>query len=290
MYLKAILMEWQNYLWSSDSLDLLDTEKAEQDGSWVSKAAIKACMDGIDYDANDRYLGYHSWNEFFTRRFKKDARPFDEDPMVICNGCETGAVDHDDDLQLERAYWIKAQKYSLVHLFDGDRELAEHFVGGTLYQGYLSATHYHRWHAPCSGELVTLRLIAGTYYAQYPSYVGAEHGDPVANEYSQPYIAHTAARVIFIIRNEHAGLVAFIPIGMTEVSTCVIKPGIHEGMQIKKGEEVGHFLFGGSTHLVICQKDRVKLAPWARKVNNFSTTPHKLGTELARIVNPVKSK
>lgn len=52
-------------------------------------------------------------------------------------------------------FWLKDNKYSLLDMFGGikyNKEyLAEHFVGGTVYQAFLSALSYHRWHAPVDG-------------------------------------------------------------------------------------------------------------------------------------------
>jgi phosphatidylserine decarboxylase len=45
--------------------------------------------------------------------------------------------------------------------------------------------------------------------------------------------------------------VAFVPVGMSEVSSCIIHPSITWGYQVAKGEELGHFQFGGSTHCVV---------------------------------------
>jgi phosphatidylserine decarboxylase len=66
-------------------------------------------------------------------------------------------------------------------------------------------------------------------------------------------MAHTAARAIILIEadNPVIGLVAFVPVGMSEVSSCIIRPSITSGYQVAKGEELGHFQFGGSTHCVV---------------------------------------
>jgi phosphatidylserine decarboxylase len=45
--------------------------------------------------------------------------------------------------------------------------------------------------------------------------------------------------------------VAFVPVGMSDVSTCVIHPSITSGYRVAKGEELGYFQFGGSTHCLV---------------------------------------
>ena len=130
---------------------------------------------------------------------------------------------------------------------NNDEELIKKFEGGTIYQGFLSPHTYHRFHAPCSGKVKKAKVIPGTYFSQ-PYYT-----DSSANYIaSQPYLAHVAARGIIVIEadNQALGTVAFIPIGMVDVSTVDLKP--MEGKKsVKKGENIGTFHFGGSSHLLI---------------------------------------
>jgi phosphatidylserine decarboxylase len=62
-----------------------------------------------------------------------------------------------------------------------------------------------------------------------------------------------ATRAVFLIRadNPAIGLVGFVPVGMLEVSSCLIHPGIEPGHHVAKGDELGHFQFGGSTHCLV---------------------------------------
>ena len=136
--------------------------------------------------------------------------------------------------------------------------LAEQFAGATVYQAFLSALSYHRWHAPVSGKIVKAFVRDGTYFSE-PLFEGI--GDPHTHEIDghslstgQGYIAHLATRAIIFIKadNPAIGLMAFIGIGMDEVSTCEIT--VKEGQHVKKGEETGMFHFGGSTHCLLFRK------------------------------------
>src|ERR1700691_6734817 len=66
-------------------------------------------------------------------------------------------------------------------------------------------------------------------------------------------MAHTAARAIILTEadNPVIGPVAFVPVGMSEVSSCIIDASITSGYRVAKGEELGYFQFGGSTHCLV---------------------------------------
>ncbi|MGZ4635665.1 MAG: phosphatidylserine decarboxylase [Oryzihumus sp.] len=70
---------------------------------------------------------------------------------------------------------------------------------------------------------------------------------------SQGYLAHVATRAIILIEADDPaiGLVAFVPVGMVEVSSCLIAPEVPAGHHVAKGDELGHFQFGGSTHCLV---------------------------------------
>jgi phosphatidylserine decarboxylase len=72
----------------------------------------------------------------------------------------------------------------------------DQFVGGTVYQAFLSATNYHRWHSPVAGTIVRAFVQAGTYYSEADS----EGADAVEPTNSQSYLAHVAARAVILIR------------------------------------------------------------------------------------------
>ena len=72
---------------------------------------------------------------------------------MIINACESAPYKIATDVKLADEFWIKGQPYSLRHMF-ADDPVAEQFVGGTIYQAFLSALSYHRWHSPVSGTIV----------------------------------------------------------------------------------------------------------------------------------------
>lgn len=136
--------------------------------------------------------------------------------------------------------------------------LAHEFANGTVYQAFLSALSYHRWHSPVSGTVRRAFVQDGTYFSE-PLFEGP--GDASVKEIdtggisvAQGYLSAMAARAIIVLEadNPAIGLVGFVGIGMDEVSTCDIT--VKEGQKVKKGEELGMFHFGGSTHCLIFQE------------------------------------
>lgn len=287
-HFKKVLNAWNSFLKSSASLDKLDINDPEKEGSWISKAAHEAGVwTQMEHDPNLPGYGFDSWNAFFIRKFVPGARPFLGNAATQVNiGCETTPWQYENNVALETEFWIKDVNYSLLDLFGGQEQWAAPFQGGQAYQGFLSATHYHRWNAPLDGKLVRSWVQSGTYFAQRPAQ-GEGEGTWEGTE-SQPYLGHVAARAIFVFEHPTCGYVALICIGMVEVSTCVIEPPfiVDEGaapVNITRGTEIGHFEFGGSTHMMIFQKGRVQLEDWALNAvahqNNPQPTP--MGTVIA---------
>ena len=143
-------------------------------------------------------------------------------------------------------FWIKHQQYSLDFILNMN-DLAKQFHGRTVYQAFLSATSYHRWHSPVSGTIYKTELVDGSYYS-------ATHNiqdDPASSNMSQGYLAQVAAGGIIYIQvdNPDLGLMCFVSIGMSEVSSNEIT--VKEKDKVKKGDQLGMFHFGGSTHLLI---------------------------------------
>jgi phosphatidylserine decarboxylase len=241
--LKKIMGVWCEYLTGEASLHVFnDTPRG-----WTSDTAkARVGMADFEHDPNDPHWGFRSWNDFFTRRLKAGARPVaaPDDGKVIVSPCESTpyriarAVKRQDD------FWIKGQPYSLTDMLAGD-PAAEEFVGGVVYQAFLSAFNYHRWHSPVSGTILKARTVAGTYFSEDES----EGEDPIGPNNSQAYLAHVAARgLIHILADDPAiGHVVVMPVGMGEISSCVIDAGITPGARVTKGGELGYFQYGGST-------------------------------------------
>ena len=248
--LKNILREWAVFLSSPDSRYVLNEDPAT---GWFGANASKAMpnfMKDFQCDPKAPYYGFTSWDDFFTRELRKGVRPVADpkDDRVIVNACESAPYRLAADVKLNDRFWIKEQPYSLVYMFDGDPSVRE-FVGGTIYQAYLSALCYHRWHAPLSGKIIKIKIIDGSYFATNPG-IGF---DPIAPVGSQGYLAAVATRALILIEadNPDIGLMALLFIGMGDVSSNEVT--VSEGQHVTKGDPLGTFHFGGSSYCMIFQ-------------------------------------
>jgi phosphatidylserine decarboxylase len=156
------------------------------------------------------------------------------------------------DVKLRDKFWIKGQPYSIIDMLAND-PLARQFAGCTIYQAFLSALSYHRWHSPVSGTVKRAFVQDGTYFSEPLFEATSQDGgiDVKGIAVAQGYLTALATRAIIFIEadNPAIGLMAFIGVGMDEVSTCEIT--VKEGQHIKKGDETGMFHFGGSSHCLL---------------------------------------
>jgi phosphatidylserine decarboxylase len=246
--LKHVLNCWCGFLSGPHSREHLNT--AAPDGWFCEEADKRMGLSQFIYEPAQPYWGFASWNDFFTRRFRAGARPIAEphNDKVIVSACEASPYNIQHHVELQDTFWIKSQPYSLEDLFTSrQRELARCFQGGSVYQAFLSAFNYHRWHAPVSGVIAQAYAVDGSYYSSADS----EGEDPSGLNDSQGYITALAARAVVVINCDDPaiGKVGCVFVGMADVSSCIIDalPGQH----VRKGDELGFFQYGGSTFCLV---------------------------------------
>ena len=240
---RKILQAWCDYLSGPESVSVLN----DSPRGWMCESARKSTkIDQFQVDEADPHWGFRSWNDFFTRRLRPGARPIaaPENDKVIISPCESTPYAIQADVERVDRFWVKSQRYSLRDMLAGDPAVDE-FVGGTVYQAFLDAHSYHRWHSPVGGTVRRAHVVEGTYYSEAES----EGEDPEGPKKSQGYLAHVATRALIFVEADDPtiGLVAFLAVGMVEVSSCIIDPSIRAGTRVRKGDELGYFQFGGST-------------------------------------------
>lgn len=266
--MKNILDYWGRYLQSEESSYVLNTS----DKGWLSPYALNEMakeaggdnfVDVFAVHSTDvkQKLGYTSWDDFFTRKFKPGIRPVasPDDDDVIANACESAPFRIAHDVPLKAKFWIKGQPYSLIDLLHNDPWTSK-FEGGTLYQAFLSALSYHRWNSPVSGKIVKAYNLDGTYYGEAlaQGFENPNGPDKVAANNSQAFLTSTATRAVIFIQadNPKIGLMCFVAVGMGDVSNNEITVRI--GQHVNKGDQLGMFHFGGSTHVLLFRPE-VKL-------------------------------
>ena len=249
---KNILNEWGQYLMSNYSTYVL-TDSATDPGGWFSEEALEAMPDFVETyvcEPTEPHYGYTSFDDFFVRELKPGARPVEgeDDASVIVSACEAAPLKIATDVKEYDSFWIKEQRYSMEFILNRS-PLATSFYGGTVYQGFLSPTTYHRLHSPVEGYIYDIEFIEGTYFSQ--PYFKDEN--LLFNE-AQQYMCHICTRAIYWIMadNSAIGLMAFIALGMSDVST--VETTVNKGDRVKKGQEIGMFHFGGSSHLLVFRK------------------------------------
>ncbi len=250
VHFKNMFDVWSAYLTSEASCTVLDDAA---DG-WFGPAASAAFPNFEQTyvcDPSAPFHGFKSWDDFFTRQFLPNVRPvsFPDNNDIVNSACESTVYRIAFDAKETDSFWLKGQPYSLVYMLNND-EAAGQFVGGTVYQAFLSATKYHRWHAPVNGRIARIVTVPGTYYSESPS-EGFPDPDAAGPNLSQAFITAVATRTIIFIEadNPTIGLLAFIAVGMAEVSTC--EATVKAGDVVRKGDQLGKFHFGGSTHCLI---------------------------------------
>lgn len=237
--------------------------------------------------SEDKYQGFRSFDAFFTREFRDGVRPVTapEDDNVIANACESTPLRLARGVRRQDSFWVKEQPYSLVNLLDFD-PLAAQFEGGTIYQAFLSALSYHRWHSPVKGTVRSVKKVSGTYFLSSSHHGFASgHADECQPNLSQPFLTAVATRAIIFIEadNPRIGLMAVVLVGMVEVSSCDVT--VREGQRVDKGSQLGMFHFGGSTHCLLFRPGvNLEFTLYGQTAGPQATKNLRVNTALARVV------
>eukprot|EP00092_Neocalanus_flemingeri_P085112 GFUD01107051.1.p1 GENE.GFUD01107051.1~~GFUD01107051.1.p1 ORF type:complete len:613 (+),score=104.15 GFUD01107051.1:63-1901(+) len=263
-----LVNSWAAFLDSEESLVVLN----EGQFGWKGKCAQeKLKIEEYIYNKTDKYWGYKSWNEFFSRPVNLTFRP-DKCKGVGRKNCMTSFGDFQKvrvktNLSLTISVQAKNEDYSLLQLFNNNETLANYFVGGSLMQTLFMPFNYHRYHACVGGEIVFAQVIPGLLYTlhntQVPSFQGTER-DHLHNWVqtaihgfidSLTYISHHATRAVFIIKTAdeegNQRYVGEVAIGLQSISSTIINPDIKAGVVVEQGQELGRFQYGGSSGMMI---------------------------------------
>ncbi len=219
---------------------------------------------------------YASFNDFFTRALKPDARPLAKADWI----CPVdGAISQFGAIEGDQIFQAKGHRYSTTALVGGDVALAAQFANGHFATIYLSPRDYHRIHMPCTGRLQRMVHVPGALFSVNPTTARGVPGLFARNE-----------RVVCLFDTAHGPLVIVL-VGATIVgSMATVWHGLvnpprptelrrwdyaDQNIQLQQGQEMGRFLLGSTVVLLFPAGPLRFHSDWA------AATPVRLGQVMA---------
>lgn len=205
---------------------------------------------------------WHSFNDFFARCLASpDQRPIAEpdNSAIVVSPCDSEpqgvwAIDENSYIVTDEKIAVKSRVFNSVrNLISPESPYCDAFAGGTFYHAFLNVNDYHRYHFPVSGEIKELRVIPGD-----DALGGSITWNPELQQYvvdcSVPGWQSVETRGLAIVETKEYGLVAVMPIGMSQVASINFEEHLKVGDIVEKGDMLGYFLFGGSDFVVVFQE------------------------------------
>lgn len=200
---------------------------------------------------------WHTFNDWFSRRLiDPSVRPVADSAVVApADSTPQGIwrVDEDGNLVQKEGVAIKSASFtSVAQLLGEGSAYADAFRGGTLTHTFLDVNDYHRYHFPVSGTIAEIRKIPGVNGAGGITLWDSEQNRYVLKD-AVPGWQMIETRDCVIIDTKEYGLVAVLPIGMSQICSCNWEEGLTVGSEVRKGDPMGYFLFGGSDIVMVFQ-------------------------------------
>lgn len=206
-----------------------------------------------DIDVDDfakSAFDYKTFNEFFCRALKPQARPIapgDSVAVLPADGRHLAFPDVD----AADGFYVKGQKLSLADLLAerGARNgspgsPAGALAGGSMLISRLCPVDYHRFHFPVGGIPGEARPVPGRLYSV----------SPIALRRNLAYLAANK-RQLTLIESPVFGPVAMVEVGATNVGSIV--QSFLPNRAVCKGDEKGFFSFGGSCVVTLFARGRI---------------------------------
>ncbi|MGW2633626.1 phophatidylserine decarboxylase associated domain-containing protein [Streptomyces chattanoogensis] len=246
--LQGVLKAWCAFLDSPQSRYVL----TETGNGWLAAPSVEQNRldDYVIPDRGSEHWGFASFNDFFHRKVKLEARPIATDPHAVIAAGDASFVRVDRNVGETTGLPIKGQPFALAEMLNRHSS-TDRFIGGSVVQLVPPATGYHRFHAPVDGVVRHVEIIPGLVFS-----VAESAGlDPTAQEVSLSAQAAANTRGLIFIESTapQVGMVGLLPVGMSEVSSTTIT--VTEGQEVKKGEELGYFSYGGSSMCMVFEKE-----------------------------------
>jgi len=217
--------------------------------------------DDPDWGLTEGWYGvgnqWNSFNEFFARKLvSPDVRPIANVEVVSPADSwakQTWKINDNNQLQYPQELQIKTAKISDIgQLIGSDSQYKDAFAGGTLTHTFLDVNCYHRYHSPVDGVLKELRIVPGV--SAGGGYTLWDNKNKLYYYVNDMGFQMVETRACAIIETEQYGLVAMLPVGMSQICSVNWIPSLQVGQQLKRGDEMGYFQFGGSDIIMIFQK------------------------------------
>jgi phosphatidylserine decarboxylase len=234
--------------------------------SWNEAYYKKALEDerfGLDKGWYEDPSKWKTFNDFFARYLKSpDQRPIaaPDDASVVSSPADSKPqgvwkIDENSDIVHGEGVAIKSQIFkSVAELIGEGSAYRNAFAGGTLTHTFLDVNDYHRYHFPVGGTIKEVRIIQSD-----DAVGGITTWDSSLKRYvldsNTPGWQMIETRGCVILETEKYGLVALLPIGMSQVSSVNFEDTVKVGNSAKKGDMLGYFLFGGSDFVILFQSN-----------------------------------
>lgn len=212
----------------------------------ASVSKIRPFIEKFDVDPSeflDSVTTYRSFNDFFIRKLKPEARPINSDPCVAVMPAD-GRYYFYADIEKCPGIIVKGQKFNLKNLL-GSSSLAKEFQEGSMMLARLCPSDYHRFHFPCDCLPGSTKLINGPLYSV----------NPLAVKKNIQILAQNK-RTLCELQTPLFGRVLYMEIGATNVGS--IQETYTPDQWQAKGAEKGYFEFGGSALILLFAKNTIE--------------------------------
>ena len=196
----------------------------------------------IDMSETEKKMeDFTSFNDFFYRKLKPDARKIEDGVVSPADGKAIGFEKIND----WDKFFVKGTEFSLKKYLN-NKELCEKYRGGNMIIVRLAPADYHRYHFPANGKIGSRNKIDGYYYSVSPYAIKDNFGVFCENK-----------RELTTLETIEYGDILISEVGATMVGG--IEQTYTPDTDVKKGEEKGYFTFGGSSVLLLFEKGKVRI-------------------------------
>jgi len=209
---------------------------------------------------------YSSFNSFFTRELKPDARSWKKDNNIILSPVD-GFVSQIGNINNDEIIQAKGMNYSLARLLTNDSMLVKQFENGYFATLYLSPSDYHRIHMPVTGRLIKSIYVPGDLFAVNSVSVRTVEQLFARNERfisifetDLGLMAQIMVGAIFVGSMETVWSGQIIPTILRELTLYEYKDN---PVQLNQADEFGRFNMG-STVILLFEKDKLS---WLEGLN-----------------------